>query len=98
MAIKAPPLPSIGRNGREVGQVLVEARLTNDADVILAERGFVATDQIRSITVDDMLVDTGATSLGLPRDLIERLGLRHMRDVEVRTRRGEEDDEERPDP
>jgi predicted aspartyl protease len=72
-----------------MGQVVVEATFTNELDVGLADRGFIPASSVRSITVPDLLVDTGATSLCLPIGLIQRLGLRHFRDVEVKTANGD---------
>ena len=89
MATAAASLPSIGRHGRELGQVIVEASVTNELDVVLSEHGHLAAGAIRSVAVHDLLVDTGATTLGLPLDLVQRLGLRHIRDVQVRTANGE---------
>ncbi|MFN0148370.1 MAG: retroviral-like aspartic protease family protein [Dehalococcoidia bacterium] len=89
MAIAPAPVFILGKHGREVGQVIVEATLTNEFDVALADRGLASAEDIRSVTVSDMLVDTGATSLALPLEFIRRLGLRHFRDVEVRTANGD---------
>lgn len=82
-------VPSIGRHGRQVGVVLVDATITNEGDVVLHERGQLSPASIRSIDIQDMLVDTGATTLALPIDIIRELGLRHFRDVRVRTAAGE---------
>ena len=43
---------------------------------------------VRRITVEDALVDTGATRLGLPPALIEQLGLTPFRSEPVRTVNG----------
>ena len=58
-----------------VGRVQTEARIENLKDLWDAERGLLAPDQARAITVSDALVDTGATLLSLPKNLIHRLGL-----------------------
>lgn len=71
-----------------VGKVLVTALVENMADVNLAEEGIVPSDQIRRIEVHDALVDTGATGLGMPKRLIQQLGLRPLRMRRVRTSAG----------
>jgi len=58
-----------------MGRVLTEATIENLRDVWDAERGMLAQDQVRRITVPDALVDTGATLLSLPTRLIRQLGL-----------------------
>lgn len=52
-----------------------EIVLTNLADVVLANRGVINTEEVRQVTVEDALVDTGATRLSLPEPIIEQLGL-----------------------
>ncbi|WP_339383718.1 MULTISPECIES: aspartyl protease [unclassified Tychonema] len=58
-----------------MGRVTATIAVTNEVDKMLAERGFIATDQVRSITIDNVLVDTGATRLCLPEEIIAQLGL-----------------------
>jgi clan AA aspartic protease len=72
----------------EMGKVLTELTVTNRADQVLAERGFMAEDQVKSITLQDVLVDTGATTLCLPADMIEALGLELLKEVPVSTAAG----------
>jgi len=65
-----------------MGRVTVPAVIESLEDVYRAHRGEIPTEQIRRIEVSDALVDTGATSLSLPRKLIDELGL-----LPIRTRR-----------
>jgi predicted aspartyl protease len=58
-----------------IGRVLVEATLENLHDLWDAERGMIAEDQVRRVTIKDALVDTGATMISLPSRLINLLGL-----------------------
>lgn len=58
-----------------MGKVTVDLTVTNHIDQILAERGFIGADQIRAVTLTDVLVDTGASRLCLPADVIRQLGL-----------------------
>jgi predicted aspartyl protease len=59
----------------KMGKVTTTIAITNHIDQILAERGFIPEEQIRSVTLHDVLVDTGATRLCLPRNIILDLGL-----------------------
>ena len=58
-----------------MGRVTVKAKIENLSDLHLAKRHLLPSDQVRIVEVDDALVDTGATTLSMPRNLIERLGL-----------------------
>ena len=58
-----------------MGKVTTSIRLTNHIDEMLAERGFIPSEQIRSIVLDDVVVDTGASELCLPEEVISQLGL-----------------------
>jgi predicted aspartyl protease len=73
---------------REMGKVLVEVTVTNRADQILASDGTIPSGQIRSITRQDVLVDTGTTTLCLPSELIAQLGLTLLKEVDVATAQG----------
>ncbi len=57
-----------------MGRIVTKIRVDNLADILLAERGQVAPQQVRSIETD-ALVDTGATFLCLPSKTITELGL-----------------------
>jgi clan AA aspartic protease len=57
-----------------VGEVRVKARLTNAVDEVLARRGQLGPDQVRTLETD-ALVDTGAVRTVLPVDVVTRLGL-----------------------
>ena len=59
-----------------MGRVLTEALIENLDDLYEVEKGRLIPNQVRRITVNDALVDTGATSLSLPTSLIHQLGLR----------------------
>ncbi len=71
-----------------MGRVIVTAKIENLADLYLAERGLLDPAKIRSIVIDDALVDTGATMLCLPRQLTEKLGLKAAHKRSVRTAGG----------
>ncbi|MEL6352204.1 MAG: aspartyl protease family protein [Cyanobacteria bacterium J06627_28] len=71
-----------------MGKVVVTIELTNWADTVLAERGFIPEEDIRSCTVDNALVDTGSTRLCLPADIIQTLGLKEIGTVDAQTATG----------
>jgi clan AA aspartic protease len=58
-----------------MGKTLVRARITNIRDLLNAKAGALAPDQVRSIEVEDAVVDTGAKYISLPARMIEQLGL-----------------------
>ena len=62
--------------------------LANQKDLVLAEAGVISTEDVRRLTVEDALVDTGATGLCLPASLIRQLGLDPLRTVQARTATG----------
>ena len=49
--------------------------LVNRKDQFLAEADVIKPKEVRRATVENALVDTGATRLSLPKSLIEQLGL-----------------------
>ncbi|MGL5061627.1 MAG: hypothetical protein ACRC62_16785 [Microcoleus sp.] len=69
----------------EMGKVTTTITITNRVDQILAERGFIPANEIRSITLHDVLVDTGATRLCLPAEIISQLGVTFAGEIEVKT-------------
>lgn len=68
-----------------MGRVTTTITVTNEVDKILADRGFIPTDQVRSITIDNVLVDTGATRLCLPEEIIAQLGLTLVGEIDGHT-------------
>ena len=50
---------------KSIDKVLTTLTVTNRADQYAAARGFIPVEQIRSITLDNVLVDQGATTLCL---------------------------------
>ena len=49
--------------------------LANLTDLNLADAGVIRPEEVRRATIENALVDTGATRLSLPAPLIEQLGL-----------------------
>ncbi len=62
-----------------MGKVIVSARIENLFDIQDVFSGRITDDQVRRLEVDDAMVDTGATTLSLPKRLISDLGLRQLR-------------------
>ena len=73
---------------KKMGKVTTTIKVTNQIDQTLAERGFIPNEQIRSITLDNVLVDTGATRLCLPKNIILDLGLPLQGEVDVKIATG----------
>jgi predicted aspartyl protease len=71
-----------------MGKIIVTLTLTNEVDAALAERGFISAKEVRSCTVDNALVDTGATRLCLPADIIQQLGLKQFATIDAQTATG----------
>jgi len=71
-----------------MGRVLTQATIENVNDLWNAEQGIITPDKIRRVTVDDALIDTGATMLSLPTRLIHQLGLKKMFTRRFRTSTG----------
>ncbi len=62
--------------------------LENLKDLYAVELGVLNAEEVRRLTVEDALVDTGATGLCLPKSLIEQLGLTPIRNIHVQTANG----------
>ncbi len=72
----------------EMGKVLTALTVTNRADQVLAENGVIPAEEVRFVTLNNVLVDTGATTLCLPADVITQLGLKLLKEVNVTTAMG----------
>ncbi len=59
-----------------MGSVHTTLTVTNTIDQARAEAGEIDEGAIRSVTLTDVLMDTGAIYLGLPPDVVDLLGLR----------------------
>ena len=73
------PSPSINI----MGKIITTLTVINRADQVLAKQEVISTEQIRSVTLDNVLVDSGATTLCLPAEIIEELGLELLKEVSV---------------
>ena len=73
-----------------VGRVKTRVTIENLGDLFEVERGSRSPDLVRRVTIEDALVDTGATTLALPTGLIRQLGLRKTYEKRARSARGVE--------
>ena len=71
-----------------MGKVSVSAVIENLDDYLEARRGTLPAERVRSATVTDALVDSGATMLLLPSRMITELGLKPLRTQTARTANG----------
>jgi predicted aspartyl protease len=70
-----------GANG--VRRFSVEFEVTNYRDMVRADDGTLAPDQVRRLTISGV-VDPGATTLVLPQAVVKRLGLPLGNKIQVR--------------
>ena len=62
--------------------------LENLKDLHAVELGIRKSEDVRRLTIENALVDTGATGLCLPKSLIEQLGLTPLQSIGVQTANG----------
>ncbi len=72
----------------QMGRIITTLVVTNRGDQVLAERGLMPVEDVRTITLKNVLVDTGATTLCLPANVIAQLGLALLKEVDVATATG----------
>ena len=66
---------------------MTKLKLTNTVDLANARAGLIPPEQVRTVEVE-ALVDTGATALVLPEDVVAALGLPELRRVRTGTADG----------
>ena len=71
-----------------MGKVVTAIKVANFVDTVMAERCFIRSEQIRASSVNEVIVDMGATMLCLPSTIIQALGLRLAGEVETQTTTG----------
>ena len=64
-----------------MGKIVTTLTVTNRLDQARLAAGEITPDQVRSVSLDNVLVDSGATTLCLPADVIAQLGLALRREV-----------------
>lgn len=70
------------QNG-EMGKILTELMVTNRIDQAEVERGIISAENVRSIILKKVIIDTSATTLCLPADIVKQLGLSLLKEVDV---------------
>ncbi len=65
-----------------MGEIRTTIRLENTGDRTLFERGYIEENEIRTVEIE-AIADTGARTLALPEEVVERLGVEQQREVAV---------------
>src|SRR5258708_35269131 len=68
-----------------VGKVLAKITIVNRLDELLVAEGIKTQNEVRSVTIPDILVDTGASTLCLPANVIAELGLEYAEEIGFET-------------
>ncbi|MDZ4684961.1 MAG: retroviral-like aspartic protease family protein [Planctomycetaceae bacterium] len=71
-----------------MGKVTVSMKLQNEADLERVVLGQLTPAEVREVDVDNALVDTGATMLAVPGQIVRKLGLTPKRSKDVQTTNG----------
>ena len=71
-----------------MGHVYANITIRNRIDESDAARGRIAPDEVRTLVLERVLVDTGASTLALPAPMIAELGLEFDREVPIQTANG----------
>lgn len=58
-----------------MGRVTCQATVESTEDLLRVRRGELSPEQVRTIHITNTLVDTGASTLGLPTAMLRQLGL-----------------------
>ena len=73
-----------------MGKVISKIKLKNYQDEIRAQIGLLKAEEVREIELEG-LVDSGATMLALPEEVVEKLGLPIVRETTVEYANGEKE-------
>lgn len=76
------------QDNNQMSKVFTNITIINNDDQIHAEYGNISIEQVRSLTLDNVLVSTITTILCLPADVIGKLGLRVLKEVDIATATG----------
>ena len=66
------------------GDIRTRVRLWNFVDEVLAQRGEIDSEAVRSVELEDAIVDTGSTRLVLTEEIVQSLGLLPVGQITVR--------------
>ena len=78
----------VATTAASMGKTITTLAVTNQIDQVLAKRGLIPADGVRAVNLDQVIIDMGATTLCLPADIIDQLGLDLLKDVDVETANG----------
>jgi clan AA aspartic protease len=70
-----------------MGRVMTRLKVTNAIDLAMAAQGALSPSNVRTVELE-ALVDTGATMLALPEDVVARLGVATLGKRRARDARG----------
>lgn len=73
---------------KNAGHVTTTVTVKNLGDEILASQGLMPFEQVRSVTIENVVVSTSTNLLCLPADVIAKLGLKFEEEVGVQTATG----------
>lgn len=65
-------------------EIRTRARMWNFGDEVLAQRGFITIEEVKTIELEEIIVDTGSTRLVLTEELVQRMGLPVVGEIGVR--------------
>ena len=68
--------------------MVVSAKIENVIDLYALSKGQIQQHEVRGVEVSDAIVDTGATLVGMPKQLIDQLGIEQIRTSRARTATG----------
>jgi predicted aspartyl protease len=71
-----------------MGKITASLTVTNPIDEANAAQGLIPQAQVRSVTLGNALIDTGVTTLCLPAETIDQLGLSLLKEVAISTATG----------
>jgi predicted aspartyl protease len=81
--MKTYPLPERFMGDKKLSRFAVDFEVANNTDLVKEEEGILAAAKVRRLTLRGV-VDSGASSLVLPRDVVEQLGVRTKGKVKVK--------------
>lgn len=76
------------KDNNQMSKFLTNITIINHDDQIHAEYENISAEQVRSLTLDNVLVSTETTILCLPADVIAKLGLKVLKEVNITTEIG----------
>jgi len=71
-----------------MGKIHTKILVINHFDEFKVKSGLIKQEEIRKLEIDDVLIDTGATTLALPAKYLKQLGCEVLKTVAVSTATG----------